>query len=119
MLTTDAKPDPPRIPIKGYTHNLDSNATEKETKERNPEPASVTPERCNVTSSEREKPLLNDAVPVADANHSTIEQEPYDAQAPTNEEKQRKKPNVGTRTKSKQKYCNYQLHSYPLECRKE
>ncbi|CAD1480518.1 unnamed protein product, partial [Heterotrigona itama] len=74
MLTTDAKPDPPRIPIEGYTHNLESNTVNDDgPKSRKFESVSITSGgqlEQNVTSSEK-----NDAVPITTAKSSTKEED--------------------------------------------
>ena len=105
MLTTDAKPDPPRIPVEGYTHNLESN-NDDEPKTTKFESVSITSGaqlEQNVTSSEK-----NDAVPIINTKSSTKEQDLNDTKASSQNANERKIPNVKTKTKSKQhKHCKY------------
>ncbi|KAK9306102.1 hypothetical protein QLX08_003153 [Tetragonisca angustula] len=99
MLTTDAKPDPPRIPVEGYTHNLESN-NDDEPKTTKFESVSITSGaqlEQNVTSSEK-----NDAVPIINTKSSTKEQDLNDTKASSQNANERKIPNVKTKTKSKQ-----------------
>lgn len=114
MLTTDAKPDPPRIPIRGYTHNLASNTKNddksKKTKyESVPITAEAQFERNNAIPSEGEKSRLNDAVPTTvEDNSSPKKQDPNDAKSSPHSTKERIRPNVKTKTKMKQhKHCKY------------
>ena len=103
MLTTDAKPDPPRIRIEGYTHNLNSN-TENEKVETKSKLAPITPEvefEENDLTSERRKSVLNDAIPT-NANPSSTKQNFDDTNYSATDEKQNKGPNVKTKKKSKQ-----------------
>ncbi|KAK1116625.1 hypothetical protein K0M31_018244 [Melipona bicolor] len=101
MLTTDAKPDPPRIPVEGYTHNLESNTVnDNKPKTTKFESVSITSEaqlEQNVTSSEK-----NDAVPITNTKSSTKEQDLNDTKASSQNANERKIPNVKTKTKSKQ-----------------
>ncbi|KAF3420627.1 hypothetical protein E2986_04544 [Frieseomelitta varia] len=80
MLTTDAKPDPPRIPVEGYTHNLESNTVnDDEPKTTKFESVSITSEaqlEQNVTSSEK-----NNAAPITNTKSSTKEQDLNDTKA--------------------------------------
>ncbi|KOC63318.1 Receptor-interacting serine/threonine-protein kinase 1 [Habropoda laboriosa] len=93
LLTTDAKPDPPRLPIKGYTHNLEPSAVNEKTKKT---------EFVSAPTTEREKSVLNDTLPT-NADHSTrVENDVDDGKTSANEAKQQKKPNVRTKAKSKQ-----------------
>ncbi|XP_043527275.1 protein immune deficiency isoform X2 [Frieseomelitta varia] len=101
MLTTDAKPDPPRIPVEGYTHNLESNTVnDDEPKTTKFESVSITSEaqlEQNVTSSEK-----NNAAPITNTKSSTKEQDLNDTKASSQNANERKIPNVKTKTKSKQ-----------------
>lgn len=93
MLTTDAKPDPPRIPIKGYTHNLES--INDETKK-----SSATTEsqftRNNITSEK------SDAIPVTGVNYPTKEQHLNDTKSSVHDSKEHGRPNIKTKKKPKQ-----------------
>lgn len=104
MLTTDAKPDPPRIEINGYTHNLNSNRENEEikTKSRFAHVASkVQFEENNVTSSENKKSVLNGSIPI-NTNSSFTKQNFDDANNSATNENQQKGPNIKTKKKSKQ-----------------
>ncbi|XP_076235306.1 death domain-containing immune deficiency protein [Calliopsis andreniformis] len=98
MLTTDAKPDPPRIEIKGYTHNLNSDAVNDETKGK---AESVPVMSKDTTSSEIKDNLPNGAVPT-NTNASASERDCDDSKCSASYTKQHKKPNIKTKTKSKQ-----------------
>ncbi|CAL7949461.1 unnamed protein product [Xylocopa violacea] len=106
MLTTDAKPDPPRIPIKGYTHNLESNAVNIEKEKTKSESVATEAEQQvkanDITLSSEKRSFENYAIPSKDANCSTTEQNLDDATTSTNGEKKQKRPNFKTNTKSKQ-----------------
>ncbi|OAD58372.1 Receptor-interacting serine/threonine-protein kinase 1, partial [Eufriesea mexicana] len=107
MLTTDAKPDPPRIPISGYTHNLVSNTKNNdESKKTNYESVPVTKEaqfeRNNAIQSEKEKSRLNNAVPIVGANCSSKKQDLNNTKSSPHSTKERIRPNVKTKTKMKQ-----------------
>ncbi|KZC06416.1 PREDICTED: uncharacterized protein LOC107194710 [Dufourea novaeangliae] len=88
MLTTDAIPGPPRVEIKGYTHNL--NTVEGSGKAK--------------TKSEGDKSLITGSAPT-NTRPSETKQDFDEIKFPTSDEKQRNKPNVKTKTKSKQ--CKY------------
>lgn len=89
MLTTDAIPDPPRVEIKGYTHNI------------NPD---TTNEKSNV-NPEINKLLTNGSVPTNTRSHK---QEEKEIKFPTCDSKPRSKPDVKTKAKPKQyKQCKY------------
>ena len=105
MLTTDAKPDPPRIEITGYTHNLDPHTVTSETNGI-PKSAPVTPDpqvqqKNDVTPSEEKTSLSNGAIPI-DVPPSATEENSDDTKYSTTPPKEHKKPNVKTKTKSKQ-----------------
>lgn len=114
MLTTDAKPDPPRISVEGYTHNLESNTVNddkpKTTKFKSVSITSGVQSEQNVTSSEK-----NDAVPITNTKSFTKEQDLNDTKAFSQNANEHKIPNVKTKTKSKQhkhcKYCSF-IHSF-------
>lgn len=114
MLTTDAKPDPPRIPVEGYTHNLESNTVNdngpKTTKFESVFITSGAQLQQNVTSSEK-----NDAVPITNAKSSAKEEDLNDTKASSQNANERKIPNVKTKTKSKHKYCMYCSFIYLLK----
>lgn len=93
MLTTDAKPDPPRIPIKGYTHNLES--INDETKKSNATRESQFT-RNNITSEK------SDAIPVTGVNCSTKGQHLNDTKSSTHDSKEQRRPNIKTKKKPKQ-----------------
>lgn len=106
LLTTDAKPDPPRVPIKGYTHNhLEQRTVNEKTKKAEfvSEPSTEKSQfqRNNVASTERKESILNDALPT-NADHSTGIEKDVDDRKTANEAKHQKKPNVKTKAKSKQ-----------------
>lgn len=98
MLTTDAKPDPPRIKPEFNTHNFDPDATNDTKKIPS---VSATPDSIDVTSSQEQKSLPNGAIP-ANTEQSPKEQGLGDAKSSEADPKEQKKPNVKTRTKSRQ-----------------
>lgn len=93
MLTTDAKPDPPRIPIKGYTHNLES--INDETKKSNATTESQFT-RNNITSEK------SDAIPIPSVNCPTKEQYLNDTKSSAHDSKEHGRPNIKTKKKPKQ-----------------
>ncbi|XP_050589688.1 protein immune deficiency isoform X1 [Bombus affinis] len=110
MLTTDAKPDPPRIPIEGYTHNLEPNTINgDETKTTKFESVPITTEPQlelkNVTSPDKD-----DAVPITNAKSSTEKQDLNDTKGAQDDAKERRKPNIKTKTKSKQRKHSQGTH---------
>ncbi|XP_076166902.1 death domain-containing immune deficiency protein isoform X2 [Ptiloglossa arizonensis] len=102
MLTTDAIPHPPRIEIKGYTHNLDPDDVNDKSKAV---PATIESqfEQNDKTSSEEKKSVPNDAVPT-NTRSSETKQNLDDTQSSATDAKQPKRPNVKTKTKSKYKH---------------
>lgn len=94
MLTTDAKPDPPRVPIKGYTHNLES--INNETKKSNATTESqFTPNDITFEKS--------DAIPVTNVNSPTKEQHNLNnIKSSAHDSKEHTKPNIKTKKKPKQ-----------------
>lgn len=114
MLTTDAKPDPPRTDIPGYTHNLPPTEDE-ETKKTRLKSAPTAPEELHahrnnkddddehdMTASVRQKSVPNDATPTTDFTKA----ENLGHTGSTNESKEYKRPR--TRTKAKHgKCCKY------------
>lgn len=109
MLTTDAKPDPPRTRISDYTHNLaPTQEEEEESKRTRSKSTSATPngvevhEREDVTSVRRQKSVPNDATPTSDfyakSEHSTGQA------GSTNESRDYKRPKTKTKTKHS-KFC--------------
>ncbi|XP_076762579.1 death domain-containing immune deficiency protein isoform X3 [Xylocopa sonorina] len=115
MLTTDAKPDPPRIPIDGYTHNLDSNAVNIEKEKTKSESVTTEPEQQvkanDKTLSEEKRSFENYAIPSKTANCSTAEQDPDDAATSANGAREQKRPNVKTKTKSRQQNSSRKAHA--------
>lgn len=104
MLTTDAKPDPPRTEIKGYTHNLPPTPDE-ESKRTQSKSAPTTPEneRDDDVATHRQKSVPDDARPTTPTDFCTKPEDLGDAKS-TNESKEYKRPR--TKTKSKHsKYC--------------
>ncbi|XP_011145967.1 uncharacterized protein LOC105187066 [Harpegnathos saltator] len=117
MLTTDAKPDPPRTGIPGYTHNLPP--TEDTTKKPRSRSTPTTPEELHahrtdkvdadtdvdvdddgvdVTASvRRQKSVPNDATPTRD--FAAKAEDLGHTDEPTNESKQYKRPRTRTRVK--------------------
>ncbi|EZA59026.1 hypothetical protein DMN91_010904 [Ooceraea biroi] len=97
MLTTDAKPDPPRTGIEGYTHNLppiqDENLKKTQSKSM---PTTPEKEHDDVTSMPRQKSVPNDATPT----DFCADPEDLGHTKPTSESKEYKRPR--TKTKSKQ-----------------
>ncbi|XP_031825438.1 death domain-containing immune deficiency protein isoform X2 [Nomia melanderi] len=83
QLSIDAIPEPPRVEIKGYTHNL------------NPD---TTNEKSNVNPA-IDKLLTNGSVPT---NTNPDTQEEKEIKFPTCDSKPRSKPDVKTKTKPKQ-----------------
>ncbi|XP_054009111.1 protein immune deficiency-like isoform X1 [Hylaeus anthracinus] len=99
MLTTDVIPDPPRKEPTSYTHNLEPDDRNTKTKTKsNPTPQF---EQNDVTSTEESKSLSNNAIPTNTCSSKT-EQDFNDTKSSSTDEKQHKKPNVKTKTKSKQ-----------------
>lgn len=94
MLTTDAKPDPPRVPIKGYTHNLES--INNETKKSN----ATTESQFTRNDITFEK---SDAIPVTNVNSPTKEQHNLNnIKSSAHDSKEHTKPNIKTKKKPKQ-----------------
>ncbi|XP_050466353.1 protein immune deficiency [Cataglyphis hispanica] len=101
MLTTDAKPDPPRTGIKDYTHNLPPTSDE-ELKKTQSTSTPITPEKehdDNVTSLQGQKSVPNDARPTTPTDFSTKPEDLGDTRS-TSDSKEYKRPR--TKTKSKQ-----------------
>lgn len=103
MLTTDAKPDPPRTEIKGYTHNLPPTPDE-ESKRTQSKSAPTTPEneRDDDVATHRQKSVPDDARPTTPTDFCTKPEDLGDAKS-TNESKEYKRP----RTKTKSKHSKY------------
>lgn len=105
MLTTDAKPDPPRIEIAGYTHDLSSDENSK-TQSKS---ASTIPNKeqihNDIISIQRKKSVPNEATPTTES--CTKPENLDDTRCPPmNESKDYKKPGVRTKAKPKHnKYC--------------
>ncbi|XP_017883091.1 uncharacterized protein LOC108626753 [Ceratina calcarata] len=92
LLTTDAKPDPPRVPPEGYTHNLEPNA--------NGESKNKSQEDQTILASEQRNSFENDAVPINKSQSSTSTTEDLnDAKSSQNDAKGQKRPNVKTKSK--------------------
>lgn len=123
MLTTDAKPDPPRTGIPGYTHNLPPTEDEEAKKTRS-KSTPTTPEELhahgnnrknvndnndedevvNVTPSVRQhKYVPNDATPTRDFDAKA---EDLGHTGATNDSKEYKRSRARTKTKHG-KYCKY------------
>ncbi|XP_014484748.1 PREDICTED: uncharacterized protein LOC106749612 [Dinoponera quadriceps] len=108
MLTTDAKPDPPRIGIPGYTHNLPPTEDEVAKKTRSKSVPTTSEELhrnddkkdddIDVASVRRQKSMPNGATPTRDF---CAKEE--DHTGPTNESKEYKRP----RTRTKVKHSKY------------
>lgn len=102
--------DPPRIEIRGYTHNLNSEVVNNETNGKS-KSVPITPEpqfhQKNVTSSDESEFLPNGAVPTS--TNSSSSKRDFDDTNCSSHTKQQKKPNVKTKTKSKHKYCKCSL----------
>lgn len=129
MLTTDAKPDPPRTGIPGYTHNLPPTEDEEAKKTRSKSTPTKPPEElqahkndkdddndedvADVTASvRRQKSVPNDATPTRDFGAKA---EDLGHTGPTNESKEYKRPR--TRTKAKHaKYCKYDKDMRSVLC---
>lgn len=102
LLTTDATPDPPRVPLEGYTHNLEPNTNDK------------PPAEQTILTSEQRKSLGDDAVPIKETESNTSTREGFnDAKPSANDTKIPKRPNV--KTKSKQNCtCRTRAVSYNI-----
>lgn len=102
MLTTDAKPDPPRTG--SYVHNLSPSADEESTKTQSKSmPATPEKEKDDVTASmQRQRSVPNDARPTTPTDFCTKPEDLGDTR-PTSESKEYKRP----RTKTKPKYSKY------------
>lgn len=101
MLTTDAKPDPPRTGIGSYTHKFSSTSDENLTKTQS-KSTPITPEekeRDDVTSTRNKKSTPNGARPTTPTDFCTKSEDPGDARS-RSESKEYKRP----RTKTKPKY---------------
>lgn len=119
MLTTDAKPDPPRTGVPGYTHNLPPTEDEETKKTRSksmPEELHAHKndkgdDGVNVTASvRRQKSVPNDATPTRDF---CAKAEDLGDTGPTNESKEYKRPRTRTKTKHG-KYCKYKKYIVAL-----
>lgn len=95
MLTTDAKPDPPRI--ESYTHNLPPTPDEELTKT-----IPAMPEKEQVDVTEEQKSMPNEARPTTPTDFSTKSEDLGDTRS-TSDSKEYKRP----RTKTKPKYSKY------------
>lgn len=104
MLTTDAKPDPPRTGIEDYTHNLPPTSDEKSRKTQS-KSAPITPEKeyDDDVTVQGQKSGPNDARPTTPTDFCTKPEDLGDTKS-TSESKTYKRPR--TKTKSKHnKYC--------------
>lgn len=99
MLTTDAKPDPPRIRIDDYTHNLPPQDKELRKTQSDSVPIAAPENEHDVVTSTQES-APNDATKPAD---SCADAEDLGDAKPTSESKEYKRPR--TKTKSKQSKC--------------
>lgn len=100
LLTTDAIPDPPRVGIKGYTHNLEPERVEEKSKSKLKLKSKQSPseaEQVHNGVTERQKSLPDDAIPTDYPKESST-----DPQPPRSEPKEHKRPGVKTKTRSKQ-----------------
>ncbi|KMQ95845.1 receptor-interacting serine threonine-protein kinase 1 [Lasius niger] len=103
MLTTDAKPDPPRTGIEGYTHNLPPTSDE-ELKKTQSKSAPITPEKehDDDVTMQQQKSVPNDARPTTPTDFDTKPEDLGDTRS-TSESKEYKRP----RTKTKSKHSKY------------
>ncbi|XP_029170384.1 protein immune deficiency [Nylanderia fulva] len=102
MLTTDAKADPPRTGIEGYTHNLPPTSDE-ELRKTQSKSAPTTPEKEHKgVTTERQKSVPNDARPTTPTDFSKPE-DLGDNTRSTSESKEYKRP----KTKTKSKHSKY------------
>ncbi|EFN61166.1 Receptor-interacting serine/threonine-protein kinase 1 [Camponotus floridanus] len=103
MLTTDAKPDPPRTGIEGYTHNLPPTSDEDSRKTQS-KSAPTTPEKehNDDVTMQQQKSVPNDARPTTPTDFCTKSEDLGDTKS-TSESKEYKRP----RTKTKSKHNKY------------
>lgn len=115
FLTTDAKPDPPRILIEGHTHNLRTNEEEKTKVKATRKffPRQQIPKKECVhsiaTPLQRQKSAPNGATPIPSTDFPLRESRSlgnednndYDDPPSTNDFKEQKKPNVRTKARSR------------------
>lgn len=109
MLTTDAKPDPPRTGIAGYTHNPPPTQDEekKDSKMRSKSTPIIpdeVPAHDDVASVRRQKSVPNDATSKTDF---CTKPEDLGHTGSTNESKEYKRPRTKTKPKHS-KYCKLQ-----------
>ena len=101
MLTTDAKPDPPRTG--SYIHNLSPTLDEQLTKMQSKSmPATPEKEQEDVMSMQEQKSMPNGARPTTPTDFCTKPEDFGDSRS-TSESKKYKRPR--TKTKPKYKYC--------------
>ncbi|XP_011629961.2 LOW QUALITY PROTEIN: uncharacterized protein LOC105422322 [Pogonomyrmex barbatus] len=102
MLTTDAKPDPPRTEINSYTHNLPQNAEDEELTKTQSKSVPSTPEKeqNDVSSMRRQKSMPNDARPTTPTDFNFTKLEDLGNTRSTSESKEYKR----SKTKTKPKY---------------
>lgn len=116
LLTTDAKPEPPRIPIEDNTHNLRTNEEEEKAKAKSktklsPRQPTTKDERVHSIARplQRQKSAPNGATPIP-VNDFPLKQprslgndvnDDFDESSSTNNFREQKKPNTRTRTKSR------------------
>ncbi|XP_020290593.1 uncharacterized protein LOC109858091 isoform X2 [Pseudomyrmex gracilis] len=102
MLTTDAKADPPRIGVEGYTHNLPPTRHEKLRETQSESTPATTPEKEHVTASmHRQKSVPNDARPTTPTDFGKTKQEDLRFSRSTSES-EHKRPKAKTKTKHAQ-----------------
>lgn len=103
MLTTDAKPDPPRTG--SYMHNLSPTPDEELTKTQ-AKPATMEKEQEDVTSLHEQKSMPNGARPTTPTPTDFCRKpEDFGDTRSTSESKEYKRPR--TKTKPKYKYCKW------------
>ncbi|KAK2581627.1 hypothetical protein KPH14_002129 [Odynerus spinipes] len=116
LLTTDAKPDPPRV-IEGHTHNLRSTEEEKakanrtKTTQSSPREPISRDERVHsiATPLQRQKSAPSGATPIPPNDFpprgprslGNDDNNDYDEPPSTNDFREQRKPNVRTKTKSR------------------
>lgn len=122
MLTTDAKPDPPRTGIADYTHNLppaQDDEQEEESKRTRSKSTSAAPEvrvhdeDDDVTSVRRQKSVPNDATPTSD--FCAKPEDDLGQTGSANESKEYKRPRTRTKTKYG-KACKLREEYYYKDC---
>ncbi|XP_070166208.1 immune deficiency isoform X1 [Polyergus mexicanus] len=101
MLTTDAKPDPPRTENKGYTHNLPPTSDEELRKAQSKStPTTPEKEHDDDVTMQGQKSVPNDARPTTPTDFSTKPEDLGDTKKTTSESKEYKR----SRTKTKSKH---------------